>query len=277
MANPIIEAIREKEKSIFHTVDGVKYIVKDVGQMMRVTSVLGVVNFDNGFLKIWREKKAKEFFAKSIPASGTVNAAEAHKAFEAALKAGDNFAFASARFGTKVHGWLEYFALTGQFPVLEEDSYSDVGKVYQSVIKFVNDFGLGTKDIEIVKPELFLYHSLGFAGTADLVVLRKGIPYLIDYKVTNSLKFQYLLQLSAYTAALKELYNLDIKKATLIRFDKQGNGYEHVSLTNEELKEYFKLFKMCLLFYKAIQNPEHKSVKELYTPEHFKHITAGLL
>lgn len=277
MANPIIEAIREKEKSIFHTVDGAKYVVKDVGQMARVTSVLSTVNFDGGFLKIWREKKAKEHFDKVIPAFGTVDAATAHKTFESALKAGDNFAFASARFGTKVHGWLEQFALTGKFPPLEEDSYSDVSKVYQSVVKFVNDFGLGTSDVEIVKPELFLYHTLGFAGTADLVLLRKGVPYLIDYKVTNSLKAQYLLQLAAYTAALKELYDLDIKKATLIRFDKQGNGYERLPVSAEELKHYFELFKMCLLFYRFIQNPNHTSVKELYTPEHFKHITAGLL
>ena len=277
MGNPIIDAVLEKEKSIFHTVDGTKYIVKDVGQMARVTSILSTINFDGGFLKIWREKKAKEHFSKFIPNFGKVDADSVHKTFDAALKAGDNFAFASARFGTKVHGWLEYFALNGVFPKLEEDTYSDVAKVYQSVLKFVNDFGLGTKDIEIVKPELFLYHSLGFAGTADLVLLRKGIPYLIDYKVTNSLKAQYLLQLSAYTAALKELYGLDIHKATLIRFDKQGNGYERLTLTNEELQDYFKLFKMCLLFYKFIQNPDHLPVHDLYTPEHFKHITAGLL
>ena len=277
MANPIIEAIREKEKNIFHTVDGTRYIIKEVGQMARVTSILNTINFDNGFLKVWRERKAKEHFSKYVPTAGMVHAESVHKTFDAALKAGDNFAFASARFGTKVHGWLEHFALHGTFPPLEEDAYSDVGMVYKSVLKFVEDFGLGTPDIEIVKPELFLYHSLGFAGTADLVLLRKGVPYLLDYKVTNSLKAQYLLQLSAYAAALKELYDLDIKKATLIRFDKQGNGYERLPISSDELKQYFEIFKMCLMFYRFIQNPDHTAVKELYTPEHLKHITAGLL
>lgn len=277
MANPIIEAILEKERNIYHTVEGSRYLIKEVGQMARVTSVLSTVNFDNGFLKVWREKKAREHFNEFVPHSGVIHAEKVHKTFDAALRAGDNFAFASARFGTKVHGWLEHFALHGVFPQLEKDEYSDVEKVYQSVVKFVNDFGLGTPDVEIIKPELFLYHSLGFAGTADLVLLRKGVPYLIDYKVTNSLKAQYLLQLAAYTAALKELYDLDIKKATLIRFDKQGAGYERLALSSEELKEYFELFKMCLVFYRFIQNPNHIPVKELYTHEHLKTITAGIL
>ena len=164
-----------------------------------------------------------------------------------------------------------------EFPKLEEDSYSDVHKIFQSVQQFVKDFGLGTDAVEIVKPELFVYHTLGFAGTADLVVLRGGKPYLIDYKATNSLKFQYLLQLSAYTAALKELYGLDIQKATLIRFDKAGNGYERLPLTRDELEYYFQLFKVCLAFYKLVQNPMHKSVKDLYTQDYVKKITASLL
>lgn len=277
MVNEIIAKILETEKQIKHTVDGNKYIIQGVGPMARVTSVLSVVNFDNGFLKVWKERKAKEMFSELVPIDKMISGLEAHTAFEKSLHAGDTFAKASATFGTKVHSWLEHFALFKEFPKLEEDSYSDVHKIFQSVQQFVKDFGLGTDAVEIVKPELFVYHTLGFAGTADLVVLRGGKPYLIDYKATNSLKFQYLLQLSAYTAALKELYGLDIQKATLIRFDKAGNGYERLPLTRDELEYYFQLFKVCLAFYKLVQNPMHKSVKDLYTQDYVKKITASLL
>lgn len=277
MENDIITRVREKEKAIRHTVDGSKYVITGVGPMARVTAVLSAINFDNGFLNIWKERKAKEKLLELIPMGTQVDAVKAHKAFETAFHAGDTFAKASATFGTKVHSWLEHFALYKEFPALEEDAYSDVTKIYKSVVQFVNDFGLGTDKVQIVKPELFLYHTLGYAGTADLVVMRDNKPYLIDYKATNSLKFQYLLQLSAYAAALKELYGLDIQKATLIRFDKSGNGYERLPLSKEELEYYFNFFKMCLAFYKLVQNPMHKPVKELYTQEYVRHITAGLL
>ena len=277
MTNDIITRIREIEKSIKHTVDGSKYLVKDVGNLARVTSVLSTINFDNGFLNIWKERKAIEKFKELVPVGSKVDGAFAQESFVKAFHAGDTIAKASANFGTKVHSWLEHFALYKEFPALEADAYSDVQKIYQSVVQFVKDFGLDTDKVQVIKPELFLYHTLGYAGTADLVVMRDGKPYLIDYKATNSLKFQYLLQLAAYAAALKELYDLDIHKATLIRFDKSGNGYERLALSSEDLAYYFQIFKMCLAFYRLVQNPMHKSVKELYTQDYVKQVTAGLL
>jgi hypothetical protein len=277
MIEEIINNIREKEKQIKHIVDGSKYNVTGVGILARVTAVLATVNFDNGFLNIWKERQAKAKFAELVPLNSTITGLVAQQSFDKAYHAGDMVAKSSANFGTKVHSWLEHFALYKEFPRLEEDPYSDVTKIFNSVVKFVNDFGLGTDKVQIVKPELFLYHTLGYAGTADLVVMRGGKPYLIDYKATNSLKFQYLLQLSAYAAALKELYGLDIEKATLIRFDKKGEGYERLALTKEELQYYFQFFKMCLALYKLVQNPMHQSVKELYTMDYVKSVTAGLL
>ena len=277
MANELIEQVRNKEKEIYHTTDLGKYIIRGVGSFARITAVLSAVNFDNGSLARWKNKMATESFKKAVPMSGNVSAHDAHKAFLTALSAGDTFAKSAADFGTQVHSWLENYALTGQFPQQEPDVYSPFYNVFQGVKQFVKDTGLGTPAIEVVKPELFVYHSLGFAGTADLVVMRNGKVYLFDYKATNHLKASYLLQVAAYTAALKDLYNLTVEKASLIRFDKKQPIYERVSVGKDELAMYFEMFKMCLMFYRFIQNPTFAEVKDLYTPEHLKEVTAGLL
>lgn len=277
MYEELIEQVRAKEREIQHTTEYGRYVIKNVGKFARVTSVLKAVNFDNGSLQKWRDKMATESFQKSIPMSGEIPAKQAHEAFVKSLTAGDDLAKSAAEFGTKVHEWLETYAIQGGFPEREPDPYSPYYQVFQSVKKFVADFGLGTPAVEIVKPELFLYHSLGYAGTADLVVMRGNKFYLIDYKATNSLKASYLLQLAAYSAAIKELYGLDIEKATLIRFSKKATEYERLPVSKEELATYFEMFKMCLMFYKFIQNPTYTSVKDLYTKEHLIEVTGGLL
>lgn len=276
MYEELIKSVLEKEKTVYHTVNGGLYLVKGVGNLYRVTSVLGAINFDNGSLDKWKKKMAIESIKKDIPLTGSISVKDACAAFAKALDAGDTFAKSAANFGTTVHGWLETFAITGGFPK-DIDPYSPMYKVFQSVQKFVKDFGIGTDKVTVIKPELFVYHTLGYAGTADLVCIRNGNVYLIDYKATNSLKTKYLLQLAAYTAALKELYGLDVYKAILIRFDKNTGDYERVPVTKEELVIYFEMFKACLMFYRFIQNPTYASVKDLNTMERLAYVTGGIL
>lgn len=277
MVEDIVQSVRAKEKDIVHSISFGSYIIKGVGSFARVTNVLKAVNFDNGTLLKWQNKMAVEKFKSLVPSTGTVDAKFVHDSFTKALDAGNEFAKHAADFGTLVHSWLENFALTGTFPQKEPAADSPYYTVFHSVKQFISDFGLGTPSVTVIKPELFVYHTLGYAGTADLVVMRNNKVYLIDYKATNHLKSSYLLQLAAYTAAIKELYGLDVEKATLIRFGKQDVGYERLGVSKEELAVYFEIFKKCMMFYKFIQNPSYRSVKELFTPEHLKEITEGLL
>lgn len=273
----VINNVREKERALFKTSTAGKYYVKDVGYFARVTAILHAINWDNGSLDKWRNKMALNCFKENILPNESYSGEQATAAFLKSQAAADEFAKSSATFGTRVHYWLETFALTGSFPELETDTYADVFKTFTSVKKFVEDFGLGTDRVHIVKPELFLYHSLGYAGTADLVAIRDGKVYLIDYKSTNSLKQQYLLQLAAYSAALSELYGLDVHKAILIRFSKNSDTYERLALSKEELDTYFEMFKLCLMFYRLIQNPNYASVQELNTQERIANVTRGIL
>lgn len=277
MCEELIQRVRDIEKNTYRTVNNGQYFVKGIGNLVRVTSVLNAVNFDNGSLEKWKKKQAIASFKESIPLTGTVSARDAHVAFGKALEAGDTFASNAANFGTMVHSWLETYALTSKFPSIELDPYSPDYKIFQSVRKFVSDFGIGTSAVKIIKPELFVYHTLGYAGTADLVAWRNGKVYLIDYKATNSLKMKYLLQLAAYTAALKELYGLDVFKAILIRFDKATGDYERVPVSAEQLDVYFMMFKACLMFYRFIQNPTFSPVSSLNCQERLDFVTRGLI
>lgn len=276
MYNEIVERVNSVLKNINHTVNGTNYLINGTTNYARVTSVLNAINFDNGSLAAWKKKMAIKSFQKDVPAFGTLQAKDAHAAFVKALDAGDTFATASANFGTKVHSWLETYAITGGFPDLEPDPYSDVYKIFTAVKKFVHDFGFDTDKVKIIKPELFIYHSLGYAGTADCVVFREGGIYLIDYKATNSLKMKYLLQLAAYTEGLRELYGLDVHKAILIRFDKTSGDYERVPVTKEQLATYFEMFKACLMFYRFIQNPSHATVAQLNNTEWLQCVMRGI-
>lgn len=251
----ISSELKRKIASTDYTMNKGRYQTRDGKVYSRVTSVLGMIKFDEGFLETWRKKMAINDFSKRIDIRGTYKGAQIFDEFSAAMNAADVYTSNSATFGTKVHECIEKYMLTGVFPEPPKDDYADVSLCLKSVQKFLLDFDISPKTVEVVKPELFVYSKLyGYAGSADFVCMRGNDTYLFDWKTSNSYRIQYALQLAAYAKAIEELYGLHIKKGNCIVFGKDHVGYEPHSYTDKELDYYFELFKACLTMHNFVKN-----------------------
>ena len=117
----------------------------------------------------------------------------------------------------------------------------------QSDPKVVNCWNLFVKwweksRYEVVELEKKIYSSKwDYAGTLDLIVKdEKGSLVLIDIKTSNSISFDYYLQLNAYKVAYEEETKQKIRKALVVRLPKKDSEIEFrdIPLT----KDLFKAF-----------------------------------
>ena len=117
----------------------------------------------------------------------------------------------------------------------------------QSDPKVVNCWNLFVKwweksGYEVVELEKKIYSSKwDYAGTLDLIVKdEKGSLVLIDIKTSNSISFDYYLQLNAYKVAYEEETKQKIRKALIVRLPKKDSEIEFrdIPLT----KDLFKAF-----------------------------------
>ena len=93
------------------------------------------------------------------------------------------------------------------------------------------------KSIEVVYLEETLIHKY-FGGTCDCLLKVDGKYWLIDFKTSNHMNYNYALQLSAYKFLLKELKDIDIDKAMILRLDKLNHCYYtyELNMDNEDHK-----------------------------------------
>ena len=99
------------------------------------------------------------------------------------------------------------------------------------------------KKIEIVFLEETMIHPY-FGGTCDCLLKLDGKYWLVDFKTSNHMNFNYALQLAAYRFLLKELKGIEISGATVLRLSKTDYCYEEYTL-NFELEEHVTFIVDC--------------------------------
>jgi len=251
----ISEELRQKIALADYTMVNGRYQNRAGRLFSRVTSIIGMIKFDDGALDKWRKKMTINDFCKRIDMHGVYKGNKVFEEFSKALGAADDFTFASAAFGTKVHQWIETYMKTGQFPILPTDEYANVGICSESVKKFFTETGISPKTVDVIKPELFVYSdTYGYAGSADFVCAKNNNVYLFDWKTSNRYRINYALQLAAYANAIEELYGLHVKKSTCVVFSKEKVSYETHTYSDKDLEYYFELFKACLVMHNFVKN-----------------------
>lgn len=251
----ISEEIRKKIETTDYTMMNGRYQNRAGRLFSRVTTIIGMVKFDDGFLEKWRKKMAIKDFCNRIDMHGIYKGDKVFEEFSKALGAADEYTFSSASFGTKVHKWIEDYMLTGTFPILPTDEYANVGMCVESVKKFLTDAKISPTAVEVIKPELFVYsEKYGYAGSADFVCAKNDNVYLFDWKTSNRYYINYALQLAAYAKGIEELYGLHIKKASCVVFGKEKVEYDVHTYTDTELDYYFELFKACLVMHNFVKH-----------------------
>ena len=146
--------------------------------------------------------------------------------------------------GTYAHLAVERF-LNRKDPDIENMGIM-INNIKQSVYSAFDGFlmwwyDIHTKyeDIELIFSEERLIYKY-FAGTCDCLLKVDGKYWLIDFKTSSHMSYKYALQLAAYRYLLKELKDIDIDKAMILRLDKENHNYEtyEYNMDNDEHKVF---------------------------------------
>lgn len=211
-----------------------------------VTTYSGCLSKD--FLAPWAAKLAAEYVLKEKGAqSNAVTLDEAKKQFKYASDAG-------ARAGKLGHAYVEA-KLKGQ--AVSMPTNPDAKKVVESVAsaldKFMADWTPETVEIEAV-----LYSQKhNFAGTADFICKVKDKLVILDWKTTNTSRYNpdglyasYFAQLGGYCLAYEEMTGETVKDLWAVNLPKDGSEYklkrlEDIGLTKTDCQAYFLALKQA--------------------------------
>ena len=153
--------------------------------------------------------------------------------------------------GTYSHMAIERYLKQGYLD-LEEMTEIPNNKIRETVssvmtgfYKWWNLLHKEYKKIELVYLEKTLIHKY-FAGTCDCLLRVDGEYWLIDFKTSNHMSYNYALQLAAYKYLLKELEGIEISKAMILRLDKVNYTYYTYEYDLKNNEEHIKFFNDCL-------------------------------
>lgn len=214
------------------------YRLADGTKVPSVTTILSRFK-DSGVLMKWayttgREHGRLEAEGKEAPAS----------LYEVSGKAAD--------IGTAAHGMVEAF-IAGGNPAMVA-SYLSLDEVDREKAK--NAFGMyrqwaSQSKLEIVAQEVGMVSERHrFGGTLDAIGRIDGVLCLVDWKTSNGVYSDYLLQLAAYRVLWEELNPTQILTGGfhLCRFSKEHGDFAHHYY--RELDDAWLMFESLLNAYR---------------------------
>ncbi len=151
----------------------------------------------------------------------------------------------SATIGDLVHKWIEKYIKAK----IENGSIPEI-PINEQLENSVKSFLKWEKEnnIEWLGSEKKIYSKqYDYAGTLDAEAMVNGKLAVIDFKTSNGIYDEYLLQVSAYVQARKEETGMDYETAYVVKIGKDGN------LEVQEIKEFdehLKAFLGALEIYK---------------------------
>lgn len=208
-----------------------------------VTTYCGALSKE--FLAPWAAKLAAEYVAKNGKTVKDIDLAK--KQFKLAADSG-------ARAGKLGHLYVEA-QLTGRSVTMP--SSVDDKKVVESV---KNAYEAFMKDWspKILEVEKVLYSKVhNFAGTCDLICEIDGKLVVLDWKTTNTSRYNpdgiyatYFAQLGAYSLAYEEMTGKEVKELWAVNLPKDGSEYklkrlEDINLTKTDCQAYFLALKQA--------------------------------
>lgn len=123
----------------------------------------------------------------------------------------------AANRGTRMHAYLESYALTNDMKDLPTNPYAHPSWFMAAEV-ILN--GLSNVD-EFWGVEVPVYYSGLYAGTTDCIGQWKGKPAIIDFKQSNKVKKReyigdYFIQLAAYAAAHNDTHGTEIDTGVIM-------------------------------------------------------------
>ena len=156
----------------------------------------------------------------------------------------------AANIGTECHNNIDNFL--SDTP-LNKMILPEVKNAYDSFLKWYNDINTYA-NVEVLMHETSLVCK-HFGGTLDGLYKINNKIYIIDYKTSNHITFNYFLQLAAYIFMLESQHNMHIDGAIIVQLSKNEISYNEYVLdfSNPMHKKYMddckETFLIMVLYY----------------------------
>ena len=149
---------------------------------------------------------------------------------------------ASANIGTICHENIDEF-MENRAHVLPDDIPYQSRNAYKSFLKWFSDISVLAWDLEVLMHEQPLVCKY-FGGCLDGLYRINGLTYLVDYKTSNHVTINHLIQASAYRYILRTEMNINIDGVIILQLSKDDISYnEHV--LNFANPDHLKFINEC--------------------------------
>lgn len=154
---------------------------------------------------------------------------------------------AAANIGTICHNNIDAYLKDNEHIPKGIDVFEEARNAYNSFKKWYSDISLYA-DVEVIyqeKPLICKY----FGGTLDGFYRINGKNYIIDYKTSNHVTYNYCLQIAAYIYMLRETLGVNTDGAIILQLSKTSTGYNEFSLdfSNSIDKNYIEQCERAFL------------------------------
>lgn len=102
--------------------------------------------------------------------------------------------------------------------------------------------------------EIVCSKKYGYAGTLDCFGTAGSKPTVVDWKTSNALYPEYLLQVAAYAMAYSEMYKPRIQRAWVVRLGKDRPEFETICLDKDDIAKHFKTFLGALTLWRGLHD-----------------------
>ena len=129
----------------------------------------------------------------------------------------------AATVGTQAHNAIEMY--------LSENIKTNDNTPFLGFLMWYNYI---TQDVGLPIEVIYIEHKLVckyFGGTLDLLVKIGNKIYLLDFKTSNHVTFNYFLQLAAYRYMLKEVEGISVDGVIVLQLDKEEVGFNEYHLS----------------------------------------------
>ena len=144
----------------------------------------------------------------------------------------------AANIGTQCHENIDMFLSNNDH---KPDNIMDEARnAYNSFQKWYHDI-CNSANVEIVYHEKQLLCNM-FGGTIDGLYRINGKNYIIDYKTSNHITYNYCLQIAAYIYMVEASYLRHVDGCIILQLSKLSTGYNeyHLDFSNIQDKDYME-------------------------------------
>lgn len=134
----------------------------------------------------------------------------------------------AANIGTLCHNNIDNF-LDNNSHTIPKDIDPEAINAYNSFIKWFDEINI-LGNVQILLHEYTLVCPY-FGGTLDGLYKINDKIYIVDYKTSNHISFNYYLQLSAYRYMLRNELGIEVDGVIILQLSKQDISYNEYMLT----------------------------------------------